>query len=138
MSDEPNAMARCGNCGSVYHPSHFHSCNTRSPKVLRERITELERELAEAREQAEITKARLQCDLRDAQEQSDARLLRLNAAEQQRDRLAEALKMFKAEGPDSNACFCDAQFAMHGAHPRHTDECIAATEALADVEGGEQ
>ena len=55
---------------------------------------------------------------------------------EQRDRLAEALKMWKADGPESGACFCDAQFAMHGAHPSHSDECKAATEALAAVKGG--
>jgi hypothetical protein len=59
----------------------------------------------------------------------------LTEARAQRDRLAEALKMWKVEGPESNACFCDAQFAMHGAHPSHTIECKAATAALAAVKG---
>lgn len=47
------------------------------------------------------------------------------------DRLAECLKSWRVEGAASNACFCDAQFAMHGAHPRHDDECISSQEALA-------
>ena len=41
--------------------------------------------------------------------------------------LREALKSFM----HADGCFCDAVFTMgNGAHPRHSDECVAAHKAL--------
>ena len=45
-------------------------------------------------------------------------------------RLRGALSMWRMEGPDSNACWCDACLAMHGAHPAHSEECNAARDAM--------
>lgn len=45
-------------------------------------------------------------------------------------RLRGALNMWRMEGPDSNACWCDACLAMHGAHPAHSEECNAARDAI--------
>jgi hypothetical protein len=84
----------------------------------------LERQLAEANDT--ITHLRMENELIEfykIQDQlADERALA--------DRLANALDMWRCEGAGSNACYCDAQFAMHGAHPSHTDECRASIEAL--------
>jgi hypothetical protein len=45
-------------------------------------------------------------------------------------RLRGALNMWRMAGPDSNACWCDACLAMHGAHPAHSEECNAARDAM--------
>lgn len=34
-----------------------------------------------------------------------------------------------------DGCFCEAAWAMDGAHPRHSDECEAAQNAIAKAEG---
>jgi hypothetical protein len=45
--------------------------------------------------------------------------------------LREALKNVNHEG----GCYCDAQYAMGGAYPRHAADCEAARAAIAKSEG---
>jgi uncharacterized coiled-coil protein SlyX len=63
----------------------------------------------------------------DALEHQNKEVARLR---EQVKRLRGALSMWRMEGPDSNACWCDACLAMHGAHPAHSEECNAAREAM--------
>jgi hypothetical protein len=74
----------------------------------------------------------LERELADIREMYDGLLIDHEALVKQRDRLADALTAFRCP---PNGCWCDAQMAMHGAHPSHTQECNAAIEALAAVKG---
>jgi hypothetical protein len=47
-------------------------------------------------------------------------------------RLLDALIGLNHEG----GCYCDAQYAMHGAHPRHSPECEMARAAIDAAKGG--
>jgi len=63
----------------------------------------------------------------DALESQNREVYRLR---EQVKRLRGALSMWRMEGPDSNACWCDACLATHGAHPAHSEECNAARDAM--------
>lgn len=53
----------------------------------------------------------------------------LEAAERSNSALRVALKSLKHE----DGCFCEASFSGPGCHPRHSPECAAAIQALADA-----
>lgn len=79
-------------------------------KARDKEIAMITRERDEARENAAAMSriaAACQCPSKDAEIAILKR--KRDEAREQRDRLAAALKMWKAEGPDSNACFCDAE-----------------------------
>jgi len=52
-------------------------------------------------------------------------------------KLRGVLNMWRMEGPGSNACWCDACLAMHGAHPARSEECNAARDAIDSSENAQ-
>jgi hypothetical protein len=67
--------------------------------------------------------------------QADQDLLETQLADANRlnEKLRHALQGLRV---DRNGCFCDAQFAMGGAHPHHSPECEEAMDALGITKGG--